>query len=100
MNEEITNKGIELTDEEMDNISGGRAMIINTQGRTYYTCNHKKISAQELLANLPFNKNTCDHYKGIKTDIKSCGECSHFREQFYRLSPDEIDQKGYDVMRR
>ncbi len=38
MNNEITNKAIVLTNEEMDNISGGKAMIINTRTRIYYSC--------------------------------------------------------------
>lgn len=98
MNEENSNKAVELTDEEMDNISGGRAMIIDTRTRIYYSCRHKKISGEEFAANFGWRTNTCDHYDGIKEPDIDCGCCKHYGESFYRLSPNEIDTTGYDVV--
>ena len=96
MSEEI-NKAVELTDEEMDNISGGTAMVIYTEYQEYYKCSHKKISGKELSANLG-HINKCDHYDGPRSDSKSCGACKYYGHMYYS-NLNELDKKGYDVVK-
>ena len=94
MNEEIK-KAVELTDEEMDNISGGKAMIVYKGRGAVYICSHKKISGSEFSANL--GHNNCDRYKG-SSNIKKCQACQYYDDSMCESQLNETTMKGYDVV--
>lgn len=84
---EKENEPIELNDEEVDEISGGRAFVTFDPSsgwkRNAHVCHHKNISSKEFVKNL-YKKFTCDHYDRIpgNTAPKSCHSCKHYVDDY------------------
>jgi hypothetical protein len=104
MCEEIKKDAIELSDEEMDNVSGGKALLIinNYDGTTSYIvkCKHKKISGQELKKNF-VGLNDCEHFDARGASLyHTCYNCEN--RYYYDFKdgnhPDIGNISGYDVV--
>ncbi len=80
MSGESKSRGTELTDEEMDRVSGGMALIIQDKGttRVLHKCTRRNISGEEFRANI-YDGNTCDRYSAKNSHTpKRCSNCSSY----------------------
>jgi hypothetical protein len=77
---EKMSKAVELSDEDLDSIAGGRALIVRQYGEVenIFICHHKKIGIGEFKDRLADSKN-CDHFDGKSDNLcNSCVNCSHY----------------------
>ncbi len=102
--EEI-NKAIELADEEMENIAGGKAIIIFEKSNAYHGCQHSKINPYELY-NHYLNPNTCKHFKRLKNggNEKACPNCENYLNWPINAIGaadvlEDFQRRGFDVVR-
>lgn len=101
MSEIINNKAVELSDDELDGVAGGRAVLMHDEP-TYQLvvkCDYKKMKADDFKQNYT-TRNTCDHYSSSNgSNVKNCNQCTHFTlYQCNRLgTPTDIgDTIGWD----
>lgn len=78
MSDELSKKAIKLTDEEMDNVAGGKAAVIELDGsRVVFVnvCHHKNITLTKLKEYL-YASNTCPVFEArVGTNERKCINC-------------------------
>lgn len=101
MSEEIKKNAVELSDDEMNEIAGGSAVVIIDRGRQrfVYSCSRGMRKAEDFY-NIINGHGTCQ-----KSDsCESCEYCNHSVTTYGSTKPDAYDtfnksanhQMGYD----
>ncbi len=100
---ESKNHAAELSDEEMENIAGGKAIIRmgNIDTGLVMICYNKDISFKKFEANV-FVQNTCKKYTARNiTAPRSCKNCKDYLDwdsiDHSNLSNDYYREKGFDI---
>lgn len=111
MSEKIENKAIELSDEEMGDVAGGKAVIVcdTTYSRAIFTCNSKGVNSSEFF-DYRLYTNACGHFSKMSglpayndPTYKDCRDCAYYHGGSSTLDaaeqqkdPKSYSQSGYD----
>ena len=111
MNNELKNNAVELSDEEMDKIAGGKAIVISEDDRTrvVFTCEGQGIKARVFFQHYKYT-NTCPRFSKLKdlppynvATYQDCRDCEHFgykdvTSEFNQKDASSYKQSGYDFL--
>lgn len=100
--ENKNNKPLELSDEELDSVSGGKALLIHkdNDGTIVWIakCDRAEITGSDFKG-YNHGQNTCPYFKSKSGCICStCFDCKHHKTFDFTLGkkPDIGDTSGYD----
>lgn len=103
MSEKITGKAVELSDDELSGVAGGKGMLVMKDGPDNYAFHcEANISAEEFYTHRCIEKiyNNCSAWVA-DSYYYNCENCPHYRKVQFS-SPEALDayvssQSGYSI---